>query len=163
MREGDIVLVAGTGWFSNLIRRFTREPGEAPTEITHCALAVSSTRVVEAIGRGVVLSVRTHGEVWRPRNIDADALGRIVMNGLGFLHSPYGYGKIALHALDGLLGGAYLFRRMAFVKQWPICSYVVAAAYASEGYTFGVSARGATPDDIHDFVKANPDKYERVQ
>ena len=163
MKAGDIILVRGRGWASSMIRSLTRAPEEGVTRVTHCALAVDGTRVVEAVfPRGVVIQPYSGGEVWRPKNIPEYARRQIVGRALCQVGRPYGWGKIMLHAADGVLGGAYIFRRFAHVDRWPICSWLVAQSYASEGYMFGVDARAATPDDIDDYVRENPHKYENV-
>lgn len=52
--------------------------------------------------------------------------------------------------------------RSSVVTSTPICSWVVAYAYAKIGYRFGVSPRVATPDDIDDWIKANPKEWTQV-
>lgn len=156
MRGSDIVLVRGGGMFSAGIRALTRSPKESPTRVTHAALMVSPTHLVEAtIGKPVSVSRYEHGEVWRPLNVSKHDRGHIVSRALSHVGKPYGYGKVALAALDGLLGGAYLFRRLAIMEGFPICSWLVADAYSSRGRMFGVDVRAATPDDIDDFVRSS--------
>jgi hypothetical protein len=41
----------------------------------------------------------------------------------------------------------------------PVCSWLVAQAYAKAGETFGVPPGAASPDDIWDYVTAHPKKY----
>ena len=48
------------------------------------------------------------------------------------------------------------------MDRYPICSWLVAHAFKKAGKTFGVKPGAATPDDIWDFVRSNPDKYETV-
>lgn len=163
LMPADIVLVRGRGWAPRLIRKLTRSPGEAPSRVTHCAIAVTSQHVVEALfPRGVVLRSYRAGQVYRPRRLSEEERVRINQRARSHLGEPYGWGKIILHALDGLLGGIYFFRRAALVGRWPICSWIVADAYASEGYMFGVPPQAATPDDIADFVTKRTDLYERI-
>ncbi len=58
--------------------------------------------------------------------------------------------------------GAYVFRRLAFMKRYPICSWLVAHSSNEVGKHFDVDAGAATPDDIWDFCVGNPDKYRTV-
>ena len=74
----------------------------------------------------------------------------------------YGYFKIIMHLLDWLLLGAYVFRRLTTNGNYPICSWLVAHAFAKADKNFGVAPGAANPDDIWDFVEENPDKYEQV-
>lgn len=164
LNPGDVVLVHGTGWLSRAIRFL--EPG--PSWTSHCAIAVDSVNIVEALSRGVVerrldtAYPTSRVRVYRPINIPQSTLVHIARRAEKFVGRPYGFGKLALHALDGMLGGMYVFRRLAFLDRYPICSFVVASAYADEGFHFGVPEREATPDDIHDFVVREREKYERV-
>lgn len=166
LQPADIVLVHGTGWLSSAIRKLTRSRGERPTWVSHVAIAVSSTHVVEALSRGVVCRPLAYPasriRVYTPKNVSERARIRIAKRATAFVGQPYGWGKLVLHGLDGLLGGARVFRRLGFIEGMPICSYVVAAAYEAEGLTFGLDTRYATPDDIHDFVSTRHDKYQRV-
>lgn len=152
MRPGDIVIVHGRGLFSRLIRRFS-SPAERVTA-THVALAVSPVAVVEALPEGVVIRPYSSGHVWSAVNLSPLERQRIAACALEYVGRPYGWGKIALHALG--------LEQFAAMDGFPICSWVVAAAYAREGYTFGVDHRRATPDDIEDFVRGRPDKFRRV-
>ena len=69
---------------------------------------------------------------------------------------------IVAHFLDWLLLGAYLFRRVVPGNKYPICSWVVADAFAKAGKDFGIKVGMATPDDILDFIEENPDKYTEI-
>lgn len=152
LQPGDIIIVRGRGLFSRLIRWASR--GHERVRATHVALAVSEATVVEALPGGVVERAYRSGDVYRPLTLTQYERRRIADHARRYVGRPYGWGKIVLHALG--LG------RFATLDRYPICSWIVASAYASEGYTFGVSHRGATPDDIEDFVAARPDKYERL-
>lgn len=164
MKAGDILLFSGSAWYSRWIAHLTQDRNEAPTRCTHVAIATGPDTIIEALFGGVQRTeMKTvHPWMYRPLNIDPATLKQIVKAANSYVGYRYGYSKIALHALDGLLGGAYFFRRFAFVDRWPICSWVVAGAYATQGYTFGVDARAATPDDIADYVQAHPKRYLRI-
>jgi hypothetical protein len=153
MKSGDIVLVSGRGWRARLIKWFTRSRGEAKTKVTHCALAVSSTHVIHATWRGVRVGKRDRGAAYRPTNIPAAALGRIVSRAYSYTGRPYGYGTILLHVL-----GLQKFAS----GEAPICSWIVTVPYSEEGYHFGVEPRAASPDDIADYIDAHPKRYAIV-
>ncbi|MEK9735742.1 MAG: hypothetical protein VW239_00300 [Candidatus Nanopelagicales bacterium] len=142
----------GRGLFARLIRAASdrRERVRA----THVGIAVDRAHVVEAIPEGVVCRGYRAGQVYRPTNLTPQERLRIAERARSFVGRPYGWGKILLHAMR--------LERLAVMEGFPICSWVAAAAYASEGYHFGVSYRRATPDDIEDFILAHPDRYQRV-
>ena len=68
-----------------------------------------------------------------------------------------------LHLLDWILQGAYLFRRLGGIDDYPICSWVVTQSYAKPGKTIGVPPGAASPDDIWDFVTRHPHRYAIVR
>jgi hypothetical protein len=166
LKPADIVLVHGRGWLSDAIRKLTRSTGEEKSWASHVGLATGDRYIVEALVRGVVAREMPYGQrsaqVWRPRNLSKTDKRIITRHALDYVGEKYGWGKAVLHGLDGALGGVYLFRRLAFVDAWPICSWIVASSYAKAGYTFGVDVGAASPDDIWDFVHSRADKYERV-
>lgn len=168
LRPGDIILVSGKGWMSKAICKLTRSPGEAPTTISHVGIAVDNWDLVEALTTGVqrrsFLSSYKEGQaqVYRPLNIPREDRLRMARAARAYVGDCYGWGKIIMQTLDGLLGGARVFRRLCFVNNFPICSYLVAQVYGGQGYSFGVASEYTTPDDIADFVQSNPNKYRRV-
>ena len=176
VEPGDIVFFKGTGWISRAIRWLSQSWGEAKTEANHVGIISSPVRVplhlsyvTEALHRVQThllwvryAGTKTHIAIYRPINLgspERQYMGRMERTYTG---RRYGYLKILLHYLDArLLNGLYFFRRLAFMKQYPICSYLVAAVYAELGLNFGVGAFQAQPDDIYDFVVSS-DKYKRV-
>ena len=48
------------------------------------------------------------------------------------------------------------------MDRYPICSWLVAHAFAKAGKTFGVPPGMASPDDIWDFVNEEPEKYSEI-
>lgn len=170
-RAGDILLVRSSGWVGGVIRRLTRNGRERETMVNHAGIFVSENMVVEALTTGVVrrhvvemLSAYEGHQVavYRPRNVPQPVLDAIRARAELDVGRPYGFLKIATHALDWCLGGCYFFRRLTQADRFPICSWIVAKAYSYAGLEFGVPAGAASPDDIWDFVTSNPDKYEVV-
>lgn len=173
-RTGDVVLVRGSGFLSRAIRFFTRSVGESRTSVNHVGVIVSDGSdpvIVEALRtvQAARLSVayppnpKEWVAVYRPTNIPEADLIRIGDFARAQIGKSYGYLKLVLHALDWALLGAYVFRRLGRMENYPICSWLVAHAYASAGYDFGVDDDAASPDDIWDFVTSHGDKYACVR
>ena len=174
VEPGDIFLTQGNSFISKAIRFFSKSGGESRTEVNHVGLVVvggrpHSATIVEASStvlrhsmEGYWNSKNTKVAVFRPKNITPATRDHIVQRANSYVGRKYGYLKIVAHFLDWILGGRYFFRRFAFMDKYPICSWVVAQAYADAGYTFGVDAGAASPDDIWDFVLTNIDKYDMI-
>lgn len=167
LQPGDVVLVHGKGRFSRLIRWATRSKNEPKTWVSHVAIAVNKTEIVEALGEGVVkrkleLAYKPDQvRVFRALNIPERTLVRIARTAELYVGYKYGWGKIVLHALDAFLGLRF-FRNFAIVEQRPVCSWLVGTAYASEAYTFGAEPRYLTPDDVADYVSTHHQRYRKV-
>jgi hypothetical protein len=175
LQAGDIFMTRGTGFVSRAIRFFTRHIGESRTKVNHVGIVVQGGRLGDAVVVEALRKVYRRrlvdaygGEkdevaIYRPLGLAPAALREIVARASGYVGQSYGYGKIALHALDWALQGAYVFRRLGRMDDYPICSWLVAHAYAAAGRTFGVEAGAATPDDIWDYVTTHPAEFERVR
>lgn len=168
LHPADVVLVHGNGWPARLIRWATRSTGEAPTWVSHVAMAVDSQFIVEALGRGVVerrlldAYPTSRVRVFRPLNVPTDTLVYIARAALQHRGQRYGYLKLIPHALDALLGGKVFFRKLISVDDRPVCSWLVGEAYARAGYAFGIDGCYVTPDDIADYVQTHHKHYARV-
>jgi hypothetical protein len=171
---GDIVLTRSGGIVGWAIRLFTRSIGESRTKASHTGIIVESGTVESAVIVEALSKVKRHplGQrygganhevaVFRALNLtDADLAG-VVAKAETYVGRRYGYLKILAHWLDWVLQGAYVFRRLTNQDRYPICSWVVAYAFAEAGRHFGVEPGAATPDDIWDFVTENPDRYREV-
>lgn len=167
---GDIVLTRAGTFVGKAIRFLTRRIGEGPSRVNHVGIMVTPTLIVEALRTVERRSLNdAYGPpskqsiaVYRPLNLTGEEMVRVLLRANGYVGRKYGYLKVVAHALDWLFQGAYVFRRLAGVDRYPICSWVVAKAFSAAGKDFGVDAGAATPDDIHDFVTSHPDKYEQV-
>lgn len=175
IKPGDIFLTRGTSLISRLIRFFSRSIGESRTAVNHVGLVVSegslkSCVVVEALSR-----VKRHKlwarygppdddkvAVFRPVNLTAEEIKKIVAYAEMQVGRKYGYLKIAAHLLDWLCFGIYFFRRLTNDEKYPICSWLVACAFAKAGKYFDVEPGAAEPDDIWDFVTRHTDKYSEI-
>ncbi len=173
LKPGDIFLTKGPGLISRLIRFFSRSIGESRTKVNHVGVVVTEgslrfAEIVEAVS--VVRRCRLweyYGPpakdavaIFRPRSLTSEDVSVIVATAERQVGKKYGIGKLAAHLLDWLLQGAYVFRRLTDNGDYPICSWLVAHAFAEAGKNFGVEPGAAEPDDIWDFVTAHTDRYE---
>jgi len=175
LKPGDVFLTRGNAFISKAIRFFTRGIGERRTMVNHVGLVVEegdlrTAMVVEALSR-----VKRHKlwsrygppkkdlvAVYRAVNLTEDEAKTIVDVAERQVGKKYGYRKIVAHFADWLLLGAYVFRRLVSDRKYPICSWVVAHSFSKADKYFGVEIGAATPDDIWDFIRENPDRYEKV-
>lgn len=175
LQAGDVFLTRGSGLVSRLIRFFTRSFGEPRTRANHVGVVVRGGPFGEAVVVEALRTVkrrrlvkgyagtRNHVAVFRPINLTDDERRVIVHAAQAYVGRKYGYLKILTHSLDWLLQGAYVFRRLTDSDNYPICSWVVAHAFAKAGKDFGVEPGAASPDDIWDFCVEETDKYQQVR
>jgi len=177
LEPADIFFTRGKGFISKAIRFFTRSFGEKRTMVNHVGLVVEGGPIAEAVVVEALTKVKRHRlfyqyrggsgktevAVYRPTNLSADEIALIVDKAASYEGRKYGFLKIATHLADWVLLGAYVFRRLTQDDNYPICSWLVAHAYGAAGKHFGVDAGAASPDDIWDFVRKNPDKYVEVR
>lgn len=168
---GDVIATRGTSWVSKAIRFFSRGIGEPRTKTNHVAIVTRGGSFLEAVIVEALSKVLRH-KLWMkygPPGGDEIAVFRNMMlneaqrdmiaaKARTYIGRKYGYLKIVTHVLDYALFGLYVFRRLARAENYPICSWLVAKAYAelAQGY-FGVSYAEATPDHIWDYCGASPD------
>lgn len=173
---GDLFFTCGDSKVSKLIRWFTRSKGEAKTQVNHVGLVIGGGTLGEAV---IIEAVRTVqiGRLMRrygPPKTDRVAVYRCIgvsmidlaeacLAAESYEGRKYGYLKIAAHALDRLIGGKYVFRRLAGMDNYPICSWLVAYSFEKIGISFGVPADAADPDDIWDWVASHPRKFRAVR
>ena len=170
LRANDIVLTRAETFIGRAIRFFTRRLGEPPSKVNHVGIMVSPTLIVEALSTVVRRPLaaaygppsKQYIAIYRPLNLTPEEEVQVTQKAEGYVGRKYGYLKIVAQALDWVLQGAYVFRRLFRMDNYPICSWLVAHAYSAVGKDFGVAAGAATPDDILDFVESRPDKYEQV-
>jgi len=116
------------------------------------------------LSRGTGLASGGHAlPIYRPLRLDAAQRAAVVAKAREYLGREYGYFQLVGHFLDWFLQGPYVFRRLTGSDDYPICSWVVAHAFAVVGVTFGVEPGAAQPDDIHDYVSTHPDPFERIR
>jgi len=175
LEPGDIFLTRGCGLISKAIRCLTRSVGEKRTKVNHVGLVVQRGNIKTAIGVEAQSKVVRHTlwsqygppkkdcvAVYRATNLTAEQVKDIVAEAEKQVGKKYGYCMIIAHLKDWLFLGIYLFRRLIPGNKYPICSWVVADAFAKVGKDFDVEVGMATPDDIWDFVVKNTDKYKEI-
>ncbi|MCD4690143.1 hypothetical protein K8S17_01635 [bacterium] len=177
LKRADVFLTRGPGFVSRMIRFVTRTIGESRTQVNHVGIVVEDGLLREVAIVEALSKVRRRGlweaygpprkdwvAVYRPINLTEAEVTIVVTE--AEMHwkkgHTYGYVKAVCHFLDWLLLGAYVFRRLARSKRYPICSWLVADAFKEAGKYFGVPPGAASPDDIWDFIQSNPDVYEVV-
>jgi hypothetical protein len=175
LQPGDILFTRGHSFVSRAIRFFTRHAGESRTKVNHVGLVVEGGTLQTAVVVEALREVQRHriveqygGEehevsLYRSVRLTPGDMKRVVAKAESYVGRRYGYGKIALHALDWALQGAYVFRRLGRMDDYPICSWLVAQAYGEVGLHFGCAAGAASPDDIWDYVTTYPAEFARVQ
>ena len=170
LRACDIVLTRSETFVGRAIRFFTRRLGEPPSRVNHVGIMVTPTLIVEAlrtVARRPLAAAygpptKQSIAIYRPLNLQPEQEVQVVLKANSYVGRSYGYLKIVAQSLDWVLQGAYVFRRLAGMDRYPVCSWVVAHAYAVAGKHFGVAPGAASPDDIHDYVTKHPEKYAQV-
>jgi hypothetical protein len=176
LKAGDVFLTRGTGWVSRLVRVFTQTIGEKRTRVNHVGLIVEDGDLRTAVGVEAIRFVteRTLWSGYGPPCTDSVAVYRatnltpaevevIAARAKSMVGRKYGFVAVAAHLLDWFLLGMYWFRRLVPNGRYPICSWVVADAFAKVGKNFGVPPGAAQPDDIWDFVNSRRhDHYVQV-
>lgn len=161
LMPGDVVLARSAGCAAGLIRAATRLPGESRTKVNHCGVMTSATAVIEAIDRTREHLLETqYGPpsesliaIYRMRDLEWGARVAIARRAQRYRDAPYGWGKIAAHAVDRYLFlGRSVVRRGLWWDRYPICSWINGYAYYEElGYRFlGKRPSEQDPDDIWD-------------
>lgn len=100
-------------------------------------------------------------QVYRANNLSDADTAAIAKEALRWIGLPYGFGALALFALDYLVGlgvwNVSFFRKMVSLRRAPVCSSAAVVLYAhteAAGKDFGVKdPRLASPGVIHDFVR----------
>ena len=176
LAAGDIGFTCGDSKVSKAIRWFTRSKGEPKTLVNHVFIVLKGgtldeSVIIEAVStvkRGLL--VKRYGPpkkdrvaIVRVRGLAMKDLATVCETAEGYEGRRYGHVKIAAHVLDRLLGGRYVFRRIAGMADYPICSWLVAHSFEKAGISFGVPTDAADPDDIWDWVTAHKGKFSVVR
>ncbi len=176
LQPADIFLTRGSACVSRAIRIFTRRIGEPRTKANHTGIVVEGGPLDQAVVVEALSTVKRHRlmgryeskkgtevAIYRPLNLSHEEQKTIVETAESYVGRTYGYFQLVGHFLDWFLQGAYVFRRLTRSDKYPICSWVVAQSFARVNKFFRVDPGAASPDDIHDFVIQNPDRYREIR
>lgn len=180
LRSGDIGFTHGFSLASHAIRVFQRTRGESKSLANHTFVVVDGGPldkcvIVEAkrrVERGRLLDAYGGGSdgvaIFRDTRLTPEERTSLAAAADRYVGRSYGYLKLAAHLGDWALEmasgrHAYLFRRMARMDSYPICSWVLAYAYAGIGKGFGVPPWAAQPDDIWDWIARHREIYNCVK
>ena len=163
----DIILVRSNTLIGKLIRFFSQPIGKKPAKVNHVALMRYNGTVIEALDRVRVTDLSDKiGQdvaVYRVKSLTPVQREIVSTEAIAHLGQKYGYLKIVAHLLDWCLFGAYFFRRIARMPNYPICSWLVADAYKEVQWDFGVPMAAAEPDDIWVHIQNHPQDYECIR
>jgi len=165
LKAGDIFLTRGNHLISRLIRFFSRLIGESRTTVNHVGLIVEPGDLRTAVEIEAIRFV-TRRTLWsgygppstdcvavfRANNLTEDDTRKMAARAQSMVGVRYGWIAIVAHLLDWCLDGACVFGRLVPDMRYPICSWLVADAFAKAGKDFGVAPGAAEPDDIWDYV-----------
>lgn len=176
LKRADIFLSRGHGFVSDAIVFVTRSFGESRSKVSHVGIIVEDGDVHDVFlmeARSKVARRNFWEEygapnkdpvaIYRAKNLTEEDVATIVAAAEKYRGTTYGYWKVVAHFLDWMLFGAYVFRRLANMDKYPICSWLVAHSFAKAGKYFAVEPGAASPDDIWDFVTSRKDIYELIK
>ena len=177
----DLFFTQGDAWLSRAIRLLQKpfwKSGERP-QVNHVGGVVTSgtlelVEVIEALRKVVRHSLvgqygpdsdapGTRVEIWRPLNLTVEQKALILKRATSYEGDVYGWTKIALHVLDYPFDKTPVFRRLGRIDLLPFCSFVWARSFGEAELHFGVEDYAAQPDDMREFCRQNPDKYELIR
>lgn len=166
---GDIVAIRGAGWLSDGIAKAEYPNGEPAQSATHVGLFISGDPypiVIEALTRvktnPLYITTSQALEAYALHDISLTERQRetIIAKACTFSADDYGYLDLIAQRLDATFSTTWWTDRMAgLLSHWPICSYVVGAAYAAIGLNFGVDTASVRPSDVLSFALSNPKIY----
>lgn len=156
---GDIIAVRGVGWLADGIVK--AEYGKIPpaNAVSHVGIVTTSdfydVQVTEALTRvethDIQVTLAACQSAWIVQHLHLTTAQRlkIVNAALSFSGRDYGYFDLLLQGTDALTGSTWWTDNLAWwLKRWPICSYVAAAAYDTVGVLFGPQTTSVKPSDI---------------
>ena len=163
-QTGDIICVKSRGFFGKIISWFSRSRNEAPTYANHIAIVKDRNTVSEAVSTVKETEIHEwiekhkHFQVWRFELLTDAEKDKIYKYLCQFQGKFYGGWKLLFFAgdlgLTKLLGKeTYFFRKMLFIDNFPICSWLASNAYAEAGYRFrDFNPNYLDPDMMHDII-----------
>lgn len=155
-------------FFRKAVAFFTRTRNEEPTRAVHSGLIVMMDGVPYVIEALWTVKMTPYADwekkhnsfcIYRKNNLTFEECKSIQKIALSYLGAKYGALKIIPHFLDGIIMKImnkeyFLFRRLIFYKDYPICSWLVAYSYhEGANENFGCNYNWASPDTILDYAK----------
>lgn len=159
-QSGDIIAVRGTRLLSRMIET-------ASGFVSHVGLVTSiePVMVTQAIMPSVAtlslkdtLALVDHAYVLQPLTIPVTDLAAIVAYARSKVGEGYDYLDLLWQAANKISRSQWFTQHLASNKL-VICSELVARAFGSRGYAFGVARRSATPAEILNFALDHPSLY----
>ena len=158
-QSGDIIAIRGSGWLPDNICKATH------SEVSHVGLVIgtSPTIVIEALWRvktnPIAVTINNAEKVWCIRYPNLTDKNRVdlVQAALKFSADDYGGFDLVLQLADAAFKTKWFTENIGktFLNHFPICSFLVAAAYRQIGITFSSTDWSVTPSDIMNFALLN--------
>ncbi len=175
LEPGDIFCTRGENLLSKGIRFCTRSKGEPRTRVNHAGIVVGSGTIMTAPVVEALITVQEHTlfsqygppnndqvVIYRPIGLYPVERQRMADKARSYVGRKYGWGKLVTHFLDWCCGGVYLFRRLNHCDRYPICTWVVEEAAEVAYLDFGVPKGSTQPDDIDDWCRTLPRKWQCI-
>ena len=161
---GDIVFFQDDSFISRSIRLLSRSHNEPKTYASHVGVMYNDKLICESVERVRIGPITgTNYQVFRYTALTDAQKSEIISYCNEMQGKRYGYLKILAHFGDSLLGNRYFFRRLALLKDYPICSWLVAFAFECVAPNFfGIRPNIAQPDCLYDYCVANPELFRKV-
>jgi hypothetical protein len=158
MKIGDVILVRGSSWLAHGILAATGNT------VSHVGLVISVDPpiCIEALTRVKTnLLAVTIGNVEKayvgsdPTLSDVER-NAIVAKALTLSSASYGWTELALQLADAAFHSTWPTDHLSFeLRKHPICSFLVATAYACVGRSFDKESQSVTPADCYAWFKAH--------
>ena len=178
--QGDILAVRGSGWLSDGIARAEYgdklgkvEPRFSATHVGLFLAPGNDTSIaidIEALNRVKTNVLRTstasviHAYVLHDISLTDIQRSTLLEVACSFSAADYGYLDLGAQWLDATFKTNWWTGWLtSYLAHRPICSYVVAAAYAAIRLDFGVADSSCRPSDIMTFASAHPELYQVTQ
>lgn len=157
--KGDILAIRGRGLISEGILKATGNT------VSHVGMFLDNDPdpiITEALYRVITHKLSVALEncdaafLIHDKNLSDLARENLTAKAESFSAESYNYFDIGLQLLDALTQSR-VFTTHLMWGRWPICSYLVSAAYEEAlALDFGVSPKSCTPNDIYSFALNHP-------
>jgi hypothetical protein len=163
-QPGDILAVRGKGFFARGILAATGDTvshvgmvvGDRPVIIIEALLRVETRPIEKSV------SDAEAAYLLQDLSLSMQKREAIVKRACQFSAADYGWADILLQLANAIFRTTWFTDHLTFglLKQFPICSYLVAESYKTMGLTFGKEKEESiTPADIYNFAVQHPSIY----